>query len=67
MTNTSQPYIAGVAALYLSAHGGRAALGVERVNAFAASLTSAGTPVYWNDGKTSVQSLPTSYLLGLRI
>lgn len=50
MSNKLQPYLAGVAALYISAHGGRAAIGVEGMIAFSKSLSSAGNPLFWDDG-----------------
>ncbi|KAH7398048.1 peptidase S8/S53 domain-containing protein [Cadophora sp. MPI-SDFR-AT-0126] len=49
-TSMATPYLAGVAALYISAHGGRAAIGTEGMIAFSKSLSSAGNRLFWYDG-----------------
>lgn len=49
-TSMATPYLAGVAALWLSAHGGRAALDVEDLVKASKALTSAGMPLFYNLG-----------------
>lgn len=52
-TSMASPYIAGVAALYMAAHGGRAALGGEGVAELKRKIMTSGTLINWNDGVTT--------------
>lgn len=49
-TSMASPYIAGVAALYMAAHGGRAAMGGEGVAELKRKIITSGTLINWNDG-----------------
>lgn len=49
-TSMASPYIAGVAALYMAAHGGRSALGGEGVAELKRKIMTSGTLINWNDG-----------------
>ncbi|KAH9208397.1 peptidase S8/S53 domain-containing protein [Leptodontidium sp. 2 PMI_412] len=64
-TSMATPYLAGVAALYISAHGGRAAIGVEGMIAFSRSLSSAGNPLFWDDGsRTDPTAIAPAHQVG---
>lgn len=52
-TSMASPYIAGVAALYMGAHGGRAAMGGEGVAELKRKIITSGTLINWNDGVTT--------------
>lgn len=49
-TSMASPYIAGVAALYMAANGGRAAMGGEGVAELKRKILTSGTLINWNDG-----------------
>ncbi|KAI6358283.1 hypothetical protein MCOR25_007382 [Pyricularia grisea] len=52
-TSMSCPYVAGIAALYISKHGGRQTHGPGFAKDLAMRLISAGQPVPWDDGTES--------------
>ncbi|KAH8844574.1 hypothetical protein MCOR27_004266 [Pyricularia oryzae] len=52
-TSMSCPYVAGIAALYISKHGGRSTHGPGFAKELAMRLISAGQPVPWDDGTES--------------
>ncbi|TLS21020.1 uncharacterized protein PpBr36_10762 [Pyricularia pennisetigena] len=52
-TSMSCPYVAGIAALYISKHGGRQVNGPGFAKDLAMRLISAGQPVPWDDGTES--------------
>lgn len=49
-TSMASPYIAGVAALYMAAHGGRSEMGGEGVAELKRKIITSGTLINWNDG-----------------
>ncbi|PVH88760.1 subtilase [Cadophora sp. DSE1049] len=49
-TSMACPYVAGVAALYIGAHGGRNVHGKSFANTLAKRLISSGTSLPWSDG-----------------
>ena len=53
-TSMACPYVAGIAALYISKHGGRATHGAGFGKALAARILSSGMPVPWNAGTGDV-------------
>ncbi|KAI5843899.1 subtilase [Morchella snyderi] len=52
-TSMASPYIAGVAALYMAAHGGRAKMGGEGVAELKRKIITSGTLINWSDGVTT--------------
>ncbi|KKA26451.1 hypothetical protein TD95_000165 [Thielaviopsis punctulata] len=53
-TSMACPYVAGVAALYVSVHGGREVQGKEYAKAFVDKVISSGKSVPWYDGSSSL-------------
>ncbi|EPE06812.1 minor extracellular protease vpr [Ophiostoma piceae UAMH 11346] len=53
-TSMACPYVAGIAALYISKYGGRATHGTGFGKALAARILSSGMPVPWNAGTGDV-------------
>lgn len=49
-TSMASPYIAGIAALYMGVHGGRAAMGSEGAAELKRKIMTSGTLINWNDG-----------------
>lgn len=49
-TSMSCPYVAGVAALYISAHGGRSVHGAGFAKALRARIAASGRAIPWSDG-----------------
>jgi len=49
-TSMACPYVAGVAALYISTHGGRSVHGKSFAKSLAKKLISSGTSLPWSDG-----------------
>lgn len=56
-TSMACPYVAGIAALYMSKYGGRAKLGPEGVRELRERITSSGSPLNWNDGSGTDASI----------
>ncbi|KAK1689083.1 subtilase [Colletotrichum godetiae] len=51
-TSMACPYVAGVAALYISAHGGRSVHGAGFAKALHARIVASGRAIPWSDGTT---------------
>ncbi|KZL64377.1 minor extracellular protease vpr [Colletotrichum incanum] len=51
-TSMACPYVAGVAALYISAHGGRSTHGAGFAKALHARIVASGRAIPWSDGTT---------------
>ncbi|KAM0279722.1 hypothetical protein ACHAQH_004413 [Verticillium albo-atrum] len=51
-TSMACPYVAGVAALYISKHGGKAVHGVRFAKSLSMRIISSGRAMRWNDGQS---------------
>ncbi|KAF6796384.1 subtilase [Colletotrichum sojae] len=64
-TSMSCPYVAGVAALYIGAHGGRATHGPGFAKMLARRIIASGNTVPWWDGETDIPAPPPQVGTGL--
>lgn len=56
-TSMACPYVAGVAALYMSKYGGRKKLGVAGIKELREKIITSGTAINWNDGASTIPDL----------
>lgn len=52
-TSMACPYVAGIAALYISKAGGRQKLGVKGIAELRNRIITSGTPINWSDGRST--------------